>query len=76
MNTLIIGILLTDHVVPELLQDHGDQTDFYDYIFNLADPTVKLNIYDVVLDEYPQSIDECDGYLITGSKLSVYDAED
>ena len=76
MNTLTIGILLTDHVVPELLQDHGDQTDFYDYIFNLADPTVKLNIYDVVLDEYPQSIDECDGYLITGSKLSVYDAED
>ena len=76
MNTLTIGILLTDHVVPELLGDHGDQTDFYDYIFNLADPTVKLRIYDVVLDHYPKSIDECDGYLITGSKLSVYDAED
>ena len=76
MNTLTIGILLTDHVVPELLSDHGDQTDFYNYIFNLADPTVKLRIYEVVLDQYPKSIDECHGYLITGSKLSVYDAED
>ena len=76
MNTLTIGILLTDHVVPELLSDHGDQTDFYDYIFNLADPTINLRFYDVVLDHYPESIDECDGYLITGSKLSVYDAED
>ena len=28
------------------------------------------------MDHYPKSIDECDGYLITGSKLSVYDAED
>ena len=76
MNTLTIGILLTDHVVPELLSEHGDQTDFYDYIFNLADPTINLRFYDVVLDHYPKSIDECDGYLITGSKLSVYDAED
>ena len=76
MNTLTIGILLTDHVVPELLSDHGDQTDFYNYIFNLADPTINLRFYDVVLDHYPKSIDECDGYLITGSKLSVYDAED
>ena len=47
-----------------------------DYIFNLADPTINLRFYDVVLDHYPESIDECDGYLITGSKLSVYDAED
>ena len=76
MNNLTIGILLTDHVVPELLEDHGDQTDFYDYIFNLADPSVKLRFYDVVLNQYPKSIDECDGYLITGSKLSVYDSEE
>ena len=76
MKNLTIGILLTDHVVPELIEDHGDQTDFYNYIFNLADSTVKLIFYDVVLDQYPNSVDECDGYLITGSKLSVYDAED
>ena len=76
MSTLTIGILLTDHVVPELINEHGDQTDFYDYIFNLADPAINLRFYDVVLDHYPKSIDECDGYLITGSKLSVYDTED
>jgi len=42
MSALTIGILLTDHVVPELINEHGDQTDFYDYIFNLADPAIIL----------------------------------
>ena len=73
MNDLTIGILLTDHVLDDLQIAHGDQNDFYDKIFSEADPNVNLKIYDVTVDEYPREIDECDGYLITGSKLSVYD---
>ena len=49
------------------------QNDFYNKIFTEADPNIKLKIYDVTEDKYPLEIDECDGYLITGSKLSVYD---
>ena len=73
MNDLTIGILLTDHVLDDLQIAHGDQNDFYDKIFSEADSNVNLKIYDVTVDEYPREIDECDGYLITGSKLSVYD---
>ena len=73
MIDLTIGILLTDHVLDDLQIVHGDQNDFYDKIFSEADPNVNLKIYDVTVDEYPREIDECDGYLITGSKLSVYD---
>ena len=73
MIDLTIGILLTDHVLDDLQIVHGDQNDFYDKIFSEADPNVNLKIYDVTADEYPKEIDECDGYLITGSKLSVYD---
>ena len=73
---LTIGILLTDHVLHDLLDEHGDQTDFYLNIFHLADPTIILKFYDVVLGEYPKDVKECHGYLITGSKLSVYDDED
>ena len=73
---LTIGILLTDHVMPDLVGKHGDQPDFYRHIFNQADPSINLKIYDVVQNIYPINMEECDGYLITGSKLSVYDSEE
>ena len=73
MNNLTIGILLTDHVLDDLKPKHGDQDDFYSKIFGEVDTNIKLKIYDVTLNDYPADMDECDGYLITGSKLSVYD---
>ena len=75
-SNLTIGILLTDHVVPQLIEKHGDQDEFYEYIFNKTDPSIKLTIYDVVVGEYPNDIHDCDGYIITGSKLSAYDDVD
>ena len=73
---LTIGILLTDHVMPDLVGKHGDQPDFYRHIFNQADPSINLKMYDVVQNIYPINMEDCDGYLITGSKLSVYDSEE
>ena len=75
-SNLTIGILLADHVVPKLIEKHGDQDEFYAYIFNKVDPSIHLKVYDVVIDEYPDDIDECNGYIITGSKLSAYDDVD
>ena len=75
-SNLTIGILLTDHVVPKLIEKHGDQDEFYEYIFNKVATSINLKVYDVVIDEYPNDIDECDGYIITGSKLSTYDDVD
>ena len=71
-----IGILLTDHVMDELKAEHGDMDDFYKYIFNRVDPTIKLKIFDVVEGIYPTNIDNCEGYLITGSRFSVYEKID
>jgi len=73
VSELTIGILLTDHVLEDLQVKHGDQNDFYNKIFTEVDPNIRLKIYDVTEDVYPQDMHECDGYLITGSKLSVYD---
>ena len=73
MSKLTIGILLTDHVLEDLQIQHGDQDDFYYKLFKEVDTDIKLKIYDVTVSDYPESINECDGYLITGSKLSVYD---
>ena len=37
------------------------------------DIPLEIRDYDVQRGEYPASIDECDAYLITGSRESVYD---
>ena len=50
MSELTIGILLTDHVLEDLQIEHGDQNDFYNKIFNEADPNIILKIYDVTED--------------------------
>lgn len=68
-----IGILLTDHVIEELLDKHGDQDSFYFNLLPEIDKNVTLEIFDVVRGEYPDDLHECDGYIITGSKVSAYD---
>jgi GMP synthase-like glutamine amidotransferase len=42
-------------------------------LFVQIDPSINFTFYDVVAGIYPENINECDGYIITGSKKSVYD---
>ena len=74
-NNMNIGILLTDHVLENLQKKHGDQGDFYINLFKNLDPSIEIEIYDVVKGEYPDSEEDCSGYIITGSRLSIYDDE-
>ena len=75
MGNLKIGILLSDHVLDDLQEKHGNQDNFYRRIFQETNQDVTIDIYDVTQFTYPKSLNECDGYIITGSKLSVYDNE-
>ena len=73
MGNLKIGILLSDHVLDDLQEKHGNQDNFYRRIFQETNQDVTIEIYDVTQFTYPKSLNECHGYIITGSKLSVYD---
>ncbi len=67
-----IGLLVFDHVSPELVGLAGD----YDTMFRrlLAGHTdVELLAYDVINGQIPSSPTECDGWLTTGSRHSVND---
>jgi GMP synthase-like glutamine amidotransferase len=68
-----IGILNTDAVKPEFAARFGEYPDMFARLLQAGEPGLELITYEVVSGEYPQDIDEVDGYLITGSKLSVYD---
>jgi GMP synthase-like glutamine amidotransferase len=69
--TLHIGILQTDNVSPMFRDDHGDYPEMFQTLFGAVDDTLRFTQYDTQTG-VPASID-CDVYLITGSKCSVYD---
>ena len=68
-----LGILKADSVNPDLQVQHGDYTDMFVSVLGEADPDLRFHIYDVTQFEYPDDLDDCDGYLITGSRHSVYE---
>ena len=66
-----IGILMTGHAVPELIETRGD----YDAMFAalLDGHGFTFERYDVVDEQYPASPADADGWLITGSRHGAYE---
>ena len=71
-----IGILKTDAVREELVDEFGEYPDMFQALLSSVDPALEFAIYDVEVGEYPEDINEVDAYLITGSKSSVYEDKD
>ncbi len=74
-----LGILKADSVMPPLLAKHGDYPGMIESVLDRAakqfDFPLSFSTYDVEQGNYPARMDECDGYVVTGSKKSVYDDE-
>jgi len=74
-----IGVLQVDAVLDEFQAEHGNYPDMFQDLLETAARELKLSIeiahYDIEHGNYPANIDECDGYIVTGSKKSVYDDE-
>ena len=80
--TTKIGILRADDVSPELASEYGEYPEMVENLLvsaNLARgadaKSLEFTSYPVNRQQYPSHIDEVDGYIITGSKSSVYDNE-
>ena len=71
-----IGILQCDSTDMEFRGDHGNYPDMFISIFKDIDKRIKFKNYDVQLSQFPKSPFECDAYLITGSRHSVYEKDD
>lgn len=65
-----IGLLVCDHVSPELRHVAGDYPDMFERLFG---PRLELVPYDLLEGRFPASPDECDGWITTGSRYSVYE---
>lgn len=66
-----IGLLQCGHIRSELGEIHGDYPQLFGDL--LADHPVELITYDLPAGAQPDEVDECDGWLISGSSDSVYD---
>ena len=64
-----LGLLQCDHVAGHLLSLNGD----YDEQFTNLLPNFDWHYYDLTAGQFPAALEECDAYLCTGSKHSVYD---
>lgn len=70
-----LGILKADAVLPHLATRFGEYPDMFQRVLSAADPTLAYRVYDVEHGSPPESLDDCDGWLITGSRRSVYEHE-
>jgi GMP synthase-like glutamine amidotransferase len=70
-----IGILHADDLAEEIINEYGDYADMFQDLLLSVDETLSFYTYQVTKSEYPSIVDECDAYLLTGSKFSVYDDE-
>lgn len=70
-----VGLLECDHVREEFRPIAGDYRDMFPALFMPLAPDWEFVFYDVANGQFPASVDECEVYLCTGSKSSVYDDE-
>lgn len=68
-----IGVLKADSVLPDLAVRHGEYPDMFRSVLVAADPTAEVISFDAENGELPEDADACDGYVITGSRRSVYE---
>jgi GMP synthase (glutamine-hydrolysing) len=66
-----IGILVTGHVHDDLKDAHGAYPAMFERL--LAGHGFKFAAYDVVDGVFPRDVNECDGWLITGSRHGAYE---
>ncbi len=66
-----LGILKAGPVSPELYKEFGDYASSFDQLLGPGD--FEIHSWDIFESSFPESIYQCDGWLISGSKYGVYE---
>ena len=60
-------------MLPQFQPAHGNYPEMFVQLVSRVAPGMRFRHYNVENHEYPRQPGECDGYIITGSRMSVYD---
>ena len=71
-----IGILATGITPDELLGQYGSYADMVEQLFALVDADFEYAVFDVRDGVFPDAAEQCDGWVITGSKFNVDENRD
>jgi len=69
-----IGILLTGHITGDLGEKYGTYADMFMELLGHED--FDYQVFPVLEGIFPDNINQCDGWIITGSKHGVYEQHD
>ncbi len=69
-----IGILQAGPVVPHIAAEHGDYPDMFATLLGRTD--TEFVTWNAQRGEFPSSAKDADAFVITGSRCSVFDADD
>lgn len=70
---ITLGIIKADEVDVELRVQFGDTLSMFQRLFeSAAAGQLTLRSYDARKQRYPEHLDDCDGYLITGSRYCAF----
>ena len=70
-----LGILETGKLADHLAARFGHYPQIFRDLYQPLDEELTFKAYEVVHGVFPDKADECDAWLITGSKFGVYDPE-
>lgn len=70
-----IGILVTGYVNPALVDEYGEYPAMFADLFRRTAPHLTFQDWAVLDGVFPDNPNDCDAWLITGSKFGVYDPE-
>jgi GMP synthase-like glutamine amidotransferase len=73
---MLIGILQAGVTPDDLIDKHGSYANMFVRLLEQKAHKFDYKTYTVCENEMPDSVNDCDGWLITGSKFSVYEALD
>lgn len=73
MTDVRIGLLLCDHLDPDVAAQVGDYTELFPRAFGPAG--LDLQVFDATRHEFPDDLDACDGWIVSGSRRSAYEDE-
>jgi GMP synthase-like glutamine amidotransferase len=72
-STHRVGLLLCGHIHPDALALGGDYLPLFDDLLGASG--IELVTYDADLGQLPDSVDECDGWIVSPGRPSVLDDE-
>ena len=71
-----LGILQCDSVLEDLQPEFGDYPGMFQRLLTTGDHQPEFRTYDMPRGVFPERLDDCDAWLFTGSKASVYDPDE